>query len=317
MTILITGGAGFIGSNLVDLLLSQSKKVVVVDNYDNFYSKEIKVKNLENASKNNNFTFIEGDILDEELIDSIFKDYNFDIVVHLASKAGVRPSLESPKEYFDVNLIGTLNILNNMKKANVKKMIFASSSSVYGNSTEIPFVETNASDSPISPYAASKRAAELLCHTYHHLYNFDIFCLRFFTVYGPRQRPDLAISKFTKLALEGNSIPIYGDGSMRRDYTYIDDILQGITKAIEKINGFEIFNLGENTTISVNELVNLLGIILKKEVQITRLPKQPGDVNITFASLTKSKIGLEYAPKTNIEEGLRKFVSWFTKNVQN
>lgn len=308
--ILVTGGAGFIGSHLIDELLKNGHKVICYDNFDEFYDESIKKQNLETAVLNENFLLEHEDILDKNALDNCFKKYKIDIVVHLAAKAGVRPSIENPEEYYKNNLIGTLNLLEAMRKANVKKMIFASSSSVYGNNKKVPFSETDNVDFPVSPYAASKKAAELLCHTYHHLYGFNIFCLRFFTVYGPRQRPDLAIHKFLALMLQNKSIPVFGDGNSSRDYTYIDDIVQGLLSAIDKVNGYEIINLGESQTISLNFMINTLEQVTGIKTQRKYLSNMPGDVITTFADINKAKKILGYIPTWSFEKGIKKFVKW-------
>jgi UDP-glucuronate 4-epimerase len=310
--ILVTGAAGFIGSNLVEALLKTGIQVSGIDNFDRFYDRTIKESNVENAVKNSRYHFKEGDVRDAEFIDSNLKDSKPDIVIHLAAKAGVRPSLINPQEYYDVNILGTLNLLEAMRNNRIKKMIFASSSSVYGNNTKVPFCETDNVDYPISPYAASKKAGELLCHTYHHLYNFDIFCLRFFTVYGPRQRPDLAIHKFTKALLSDEVITLYGDGSSRRDYTHIYDIIQGIEAAIKNLKGFDIFNLGESATVSLINLVSILEKYTNKKAKIKYLPIQAGDAIQTFANINKAKEKLNYNPVMDIETGLEEYV----KNAQ-
>ncbi len=310
---LITGGAGFIGSHLVDSLLSEGNNVITIDNFDPFYSKEVKLKNISSALTFDTFQLIEGDIRDKNLVDDIFNNNHIDIVIHLAAKAGVRPSIESTVEYYDVNINGTLNILEMMKKYNVKNLVFASSSSVYGNNKKIPFSESDVVDYPISPYAATKKSGELLCHTYHHLYDFKINCLRFFTVYGPRQRPDLAIHKFSKMILNDETIPMFGDGTTKRDYTYIDDIIQGIKQSINNLNGFEVFNLGESRTIMLKELIALIEKEIGKKADIKKLPLQPGDVEQTYADITKAKKMLGYNPQYQIEEGIKNFVEWLKK----
>jgi len=313
--ILVTGGAGFIGSNLVEHLLNEGQRVICLDNFDPYYDVAIKKKNIEIAAKSPKFTFLNADILDSKALTSCFEKHQIDIVIHLAAKAGVRPSLSDPKGYYDVNVSGTLNLLETMKKFGVKKMVFASSSSVYGNNTKIPFSETDIVDFPISPYAATKKAGELLCHTYHHLYDFDIFCLRFFTVYGPRQRPDLAIYKFTKAILNGEPIPFYGDGSNKRDYTHISDIVQGIQAALNNLSGFEIINLGESTPISLSELVNYLEEFTGGKAQLNKLPLQQGDVNITYADIEKARNLIGYSPKMDIHEGFKSFVQWYRNQM--
>lgn len=307
---LVTGGAGFIGSHLVDSLLSEGNNVITIDNFDEFYSKEVKLKNIASALTFDTFQLIEADIRDKDVLDELFSNNHIDVVIHLAAKAGVRPSIENTVEYYDVNINGTLNILEAMKKFDVKNLIFASSSSVYGNNKKVPFAESDMVDYPISPYAATKKSGELLCHTYHYLYDFKINCLRFFTVYGPRQRPDLAIHKFSRMILNEETIPMFGDGTTKRDYTYIDDIIQGIKQAIENLNGFEVFNLGESRTIMLKELIALIEKEIGKKASIEKLPLQPGDVEQTYADITKAKEMLGYNPQYQIEEGIKNFIEW-------
>lgn len=309
--ILVTGAAGFIGSNLADSLLKYGNRVIGIDNFDSYYERTKKEKNIAGAMQHSDFVLKEGDIRDPEFLDKCFALFKPDLIVHLAAKAGVRPSIANPREYYDVNVMGTLNLLETMRKHNVKKMIFASSSSVYGNNSKVPFSETDAVDNPISPYAASKKAGELLCHSYYHLYNFDIFCLRFFTVYGPRQRPDLAIHKFTKAILNDEQISLFGDGSSKRDYTYIDDIIQGINGAISNLKGFEIFNLGESQTVSLAGLVSVIEKYAGKKAKLAYLPMQDGDVFQTFADIGKARMILGYNPKVKIEAGIEKFIRQF------
>ena len=309
--ILITGVAGFIGSNLADELLKQDFRVMGIDNFDPFYRREIKEDNISDALNNSSFIFREGDIRDPEFLDMCFSEFKPGLVIHLAAKAGVRPSINDPSAYFDVNVNGTLNLLESMKRNKTGRMLFASSSSVYGNNKKIPFSESDNVDYPISPYAASKKAGELLCHTYHHLYGMDIFCLRFFTVYGPRQRCDLAINKFTRALLNGETITMYGDGTTSRDYTYISDILQGIKKAIVKVNGFDIFNLGESNAISLTRLVSLLEENTGKKAVLKILPLQDGDVIQTFADISKARNILGYNPVTGMDAGIKKYVDWY------
>jgi UDP-glucuronate 4-epimerase len=313
MRIFVTGAAGFIGSNLVDNLLNNGNTVLGIDNFDPFYNRNIKENNLSYARKNPNFLFEEGDIRDGKFIDKCMTAFKPDLVVHLAAKAGVRPSLVNPHEYYDVNVTGTLTLLEMMRKHNLKRLVFASSSSVYGNNKKVPFSETDNVDFPISPYAASKKAGELICHTYHHLYNFDIFCLRFFTVYGPRQRPDLAVHKFTEAMLSNEPITLYGDGSSRRDYTYVDDIIHGLNSAISNLRGFEIFNLGESRTISLKNLVSEIEKHTGKKAIIKYMPIQEGDVFQTYADIQKAKTILNYNPQVNIEVGIEKYVSGVLK----
>jgi UDP-glucuronate 4-epimerase len=309
--ILITGAAGFIGSNLADRLLKSGISIMGIDNFDSFYDRANKEKNISGALADKFYEFREGDIRDADFIKKCFLDFKPDIIVHLAAKAGVRPSLTNPELYFDVNIMGTMNILEMMRKCSIKKMIFASSSSVYGNNSKIPFSENDNVDYPVSPYAASKKAGELLCHTYHHLYNLDIFCLRFFTVYGPRQRPDLAIHKFLKALFAEEVIYLYGDGTTSRDYTHIYDIIRGICGAIDKVNGFNIFNLGNANPVSLIDLVKLMEKLTGRKSRLEYLPMQEGDVLRTFADISKSRIELDYYPEIDIETGLKNFLEWF------
>ena len=315
--ILITGAAGFIGSSLADDLLAKGFSIMGIDNFDSFYTRDIKETNISNALKHNLYSFQEGDIRDMEFLNSCFSGFRPDIVIHLAAKAGVRPSIKNPASYYDVNVNGTLNMLEAMRKNKIGRMLFASSSSVYGNNKKIPFAESDNVDFPVSPYAASKKACELLCHTYHHLFDMDIFCLRFFTVYGPRQRPDLAINKFTRALLNDEPITLFGDGSTSRDYTHISDILQGIGQAMENLKGFGIFNLGESNAISLKELVALLENSTGKKADIKYLPMQDGDVLRTFADISRAKSVLGYNPVVNIADGIRNYVEWVRVNNRN
>lgn len=308
--ILVTGGAGFIGSHLCEALLRGGLEVSVLDSFDNFYDPAVKRRNLEWVSRQRGFTLIEGDIRDEKAVAKAFQ-CRPEVVVHLAARAGVRPSIEQPLLYQDVNIRGTMLLLEATRQVGRHcKFIFASSSSVYGNNPRVPFAESDRVDDPISPYAATKKAGELLCHTYHHLYGFPMTCLRFFTVYGPRQRPDLAIHKFARLILEGRPIPVFGDGTMSRDFTYIDDIIQGIERAIERCQDYRIYNLGESQPIVLSELIRALERALGETAIIERHPLQPGDVDRTFADLTLSRKELGYAPSTDLATGLGHFVKW-------
>jgi UDP-glucuronate 4-epimerase len=307
---LVTGAAGFIGSHLCERLLRDGWGVVGLDNFDDFYATDIKRDNIKNCQANDDFKLIEGDIRDSDCVDSIVEEGSFDIIVHLAAKAGVRPSIEDPVSYQDVNINGTVVMLEAAKKFGTSKFVFASSSSVYGNNKKVPFCESDNVDFPISPYAATKKAGELICHTYHHLYDIDMTCLRFFTVYGPRQRPDLAIHKFAKLIEQGNPIPVFGDGSMRRDFTYIDDIIDGVTAAMDKCSGYEIYNLGESRPVRLDKLIEQIEIALGRKAVINRLPEQPGDVKQTYADVSKAEKQLGYSPNTLLEDGLREFVKW-------
>jgi UDP-glucuronate 4-epimerase len=309
-TYLITGGAGFIGSHLTERLLKLGHTVICYDNFDGYYDEAIKRDNLFNSLKQKSFQLVEADINDNSALNRCFSQFNIDLVIHLAAKAGVRPSIVDPDGYYMTNVIGTLNLLEMMKDHKVSKMIFASSSSVYGNNLKVPFCESDSVDNPISPYAASKKAAELLCHTYHHLYEFNIFCLRFFTVYGPRQRPDLAIHKFTNMIMNNNPIPVFGDGSSLRDYTYIDDIVDGLVRAVEKVKGYEIINLGESRTITLNRMIKAIEAETGKTAKRIEHPMQPGDVMTTYADISKAKHLLDYNPVWSFEAGIKKFIEW-------
>ncbi len=316
--ILVTGGAGFIGSHLVGNLLGEGDwRVTVVDDFNDFYAPELKRANIASFLPNPHFSLSEIDICDADKLREVFAAGNFDAVVHLAARAGVRPSLSQPALYAQTNINGTLNLLELSKEYGVGQFVFGSSSSVYGANCKVPFSETDRIQQPISPYAATKAAGELLCHTYSHLYPLRTVCLRFFTVYGARQRPDLAIRKFSRLILENKPIPLFGDGTTRRDYTYIDDIIQGVRAAIDyRQTDHEIFNLGESQTVELKELIRLLEENLGKQAIIDRQPMQPGDVPQTFADITKAQEMLGYNPTTKIEDGIRKFTDWI-KSTQN
>lgn len=317
MNILVTGAAGFIGSHVCEHFIQLGNSVIGLDNFDDFYPIKFKELNLAGLKKSNQFRFYKADIRDNKALNEIFSHCEVEIVIHLAAKAGVRPSIESIEEYYDVNVNGTVSLLEAMRKNDVRKMLFASSSSIYGNNAKVPFSETDPVDNPISPYASTKKSGELLCHVYNHLYNFDITCLRFFTVYGPRQRPDLAIHKFTKLIDEGNPIPFYGDGSTSRDYTYIDDIVEGINCAINHINGYQLFNLGESNVITLNHLVKTIENTLNKNAILNRQPMQPGDVTKTYADISKAKSEIGYDPKFDFETGIKEFVKWYKSHKLN
>lgn len=313
--ILVTGGAGFIGSHLVDKLLAENAwKVTVVDDFNDFYSPEIKRNNIAHNLDNVNFKLFETDIRDAESLERIFDETKFDVIVHLAARAGVRPSLSEPKLYTETNVNATVNLLELARQHNIKQFVFASSSSVYGINSKIPFSEEDRIHQTISPYAATKAAGEFLAHTFSHLYGIRTIGLRFFTVYGARQRPDLAIHKFSKLIYEGKPIPVFGDGTTRRDYTYIDDIIQGVRASIDyDKSNYEIFNLGESQTIELRELIEVLEENLGKKAIIDRKPMQPGDVPVTFADISKARELLGYNPTTKIKDGIPKFVEWFLK----
>ena len=310
-TILITGGAGFIGSHLSERLLTEGERIICLDNFDTFYDPLIKRNNISPFLKNRKYILIEGDIRDLTLLKAIFNKEKIDTIIHIAARAGVRPSIIDPLLYYDVNVHGTMNLLEMAREHSVKKFIFASSSSVYGENEKVPFSEEDNVDEPISPYAATKKAGELICYTYHHLYDIPIVCLRFFTVYGPRQRPEMAIHKFTRLIHEGQSVPVFGDGSSRRDYTFIEDIIDGITSSLRTELSYEVINLGESMTIGLTELIPLLEDCLNKKAVIEWVPLQPGDVPITYADIGKARKLLGYNPKTDIRHGLENFVTWF------
>ena len=317
MKILVTGGAGFIGSYLCEMLLKEHHQVSCLDNFCDFYSPAVKEKNIKDISIYPNFSLHRVDITDYKALESVFMKKDFDLVIHLAAMAGVRPSIENPQLYTRVNINGTLNLLELCRVYCIKKFVFASSSSVYGNNEKTPFSEEDNVDFPISPYAATKKAGELLCHTYYKLFDISAICLRFFTVYGPRQRPDLAIHKFTDLMLANKEIPVYGTGDTHRDYTYIDDILDGIMKAIDYVflgKRFQIFNLGESKTISLSQMIETLEKTIGKKAKKKFMPMQPGDVDRTFADITKSKTLLNYDPQTDFEEGIKKFIDWKLKS---
>jgi UDP-glucuronate 4-epimerase len=310
---LVTGGAGFIGSHLVDRLLSTDiTRVTVIDDFNDFYDPSIKHENISEHLKDPRYNIHELDIRDRAALEQVFKQTDFDCIVHLAARAGVRPSLSEPQLYTETNINGTLNLLELARNHDVKQFVFGSSSSVYGINADVPFSENDPIRQPISPYAATKAAGELLCHTYSHLYGLRCVCLRFFTVYGPRQRPDLAIHKFARLISKGKPIPVFGDGTTRRDYTYVDDIIDGVIAAINyNQSNYDIFNLGESRTVELNELISLLEKELDMPATIDRQPPQPGDVPQTYADISKARAALHYNPKTQIEEGLHRFVEWF------
>lgn len=317
-TYLITGGAGFIGSTLAERLLKEGNRVVIVDNFCDFYNPELKKKNIKPFLENPNFSVYQIDIRDITGLKRVFDENNIDIVMHLAAMAGVRPSIENPMLYQDVNGMGTQNILEQAKAHNVNNLVMASSSSVYGNCKEVPFREDIIVDYAISPYAATKKANEVMAHVYHKLFDMNIIMLRFFTVYGPKQRPDLAINKFTRMMLNGEEITMYGDGTTSRDYTYVDDIVDGICRAFDYVSSnddvYEIINLGSNNPITLKEMIATIGDVLGIEPKIKQMPMQPGDVDRTYADVSKAKSLLGYEPKWNFREGIKEFVIW--KNNQ-
>ncbi len=315
--ILITGGAGFIGSHLVDQLLGEEAwNITVVDDFNDFYDPSIKRQNISAHLANPNFKVIEADIRDRAALERAFANASYDCIVHLGARAGVRPSLQQPRLYVETNVNGTLNLLELARANGVRQFIFGSSSSVYGINAKVPFSEDDPIFNPISPYAATKAAGELLCHAYAHLYDLRIVCLRFFTVYGARQRPDLAIHKFAKLISAGRPVPVFGDGTARRDYTYIDDIISGVRAAIDyDASKYELINLGESRTVELLELISMLAKELSREAKIDWQPLQPGDVPQTFADIAKARRLLGYNPQTQIEAGIMKFVEWFRESA--
>lgn len=324
--VLVTGGAGFIGSHLCELLLAKGCQVRVLDNFNDFYDPAIKrgnVKEMYNYMQkkgiaSGKLAVIEGDICDQQVVEKVFTSSQPDLVVHLAAMAGVRPSIARPQLYYRVNMDGTLNLLEACKQHGVSKFVFASSSSVYGNNEKVPFSETDFVDNPISPYAATKKAGELLCHTYHSLYGLTVVCLRFFTVYGPRQRPDLAIHKFARLMDANEALPFFGDGSTERDYTFIDDIVAGVYNSMlwmdKNPGSYEVFNLGESRTISLSQMVATLEAAMGSKAKLERLPLQPGDVSRTYADISKAKKILGYNPCTDFSRGMEIFIQWFHNN---
>ncbi|WP_370896680.1 GDP-mannose 4,6-dehydratase [Chryseobacterium gossypii] len=339
MVYLVTGGSGFIGSHLIEQLLKNGHSVINIDNFDDFYDYQIKIKNtlastgnfsdfrfsgrqadiqeLISVTKSSNYSLYYQDIRDKNGLRLIFGNHHIDMVIHLAALAGVRPSIERPLEYEEVNVRGTMNLWELCRDFNIKKFICASSSSVYGNNEKTPFAESDNVDNPISPYAATKKCGEVLGHVYHHLYNIDMIQLRFFTVYGPRQRPDLAIHKFTRLISQGQEIPFYGDGTTARDYTYIDDIIDGIVKSVTYLenhsNVYEILNLGESQVITLSEMLSTIEKAIGKTARKKNLPMQPGDVRKTNADITKAKALIGYQPDTDFQNGIKKFVEWFLR----
>lgn len=316
MNFLVTGGAGFIGYHVCERLLSEGQAVWAFDDLNNFYDPKIKETNILDLSLlARPFTFVHGDLTDRTCLDKLLGSVKFDQIIHLAARAGVRPSLLEPALYQRVNVEGTVHLLEAARQTGVKKVIVASSSSVYGVNSKVPFSESDPIVSAISPYAASKLACEALGHVYHHVYGLDIAMLRFFTVYGPRQRPDLAIHKFARLIAAGKPIPVFGDGSTARDYTYVTDTVDGIMACTQKEFGYAIFNLGESQTVTLSQLIQLLETSLGAKAVIDRQPPQPGDVPITFANIARARKHLGYDPKIRIAEGIPLFVEWFRKSA--
>jgi len=339
MVYLVTGGSGFIGSHLTEQLLKNGHSVINIDSFDDFYdyrvkinntlesvgqnpafeykNKEEDIRNLISATESDRYVLYRQDIRDKSGLENIFRKHRIDLVIHLAALAGVRPSIERPLEYEEVNIRGTMNLWELCRAFGITKFVCASSSSVYGNNEKIPFSETDPVDHPISPYAATKKCGEVLGHVYHQLYGMDMIQLRFFTVYGPRQRPDLAIHKFTRLISEDQEIPFYGDGTTARDYTYIDDIIDGIVKSVRYLENhsgvYEVLNLGESQVISLSEMLSAIEDRLGKKARKKMLPMQPGDVQKTNAEISKAKALIGYKPDTDFQNGIKKFVEWFLR----
>ena len=311
MKVLVTGGAGFIGSHLVERLLQRKYQIVCLDNFNTYYDPAIKQRNIQTALANPGYKLVTGEILDKPLLCNLFQEHEFNLVVHLAARAGVRPSIQEPLLYEQVNVQGTMNLLEMCRVHDIKKFVFASSSSVYGANTKVPFAETDPVDNPVSPYAATKKAGELVCYTYNHLYDISVNCLRFFTVYGPRQRPDMAIHKFANLIFHGKPIPVFAQGKSKRDYTFIEDILDGIIGAMDNCNGYGIYNLGESRTVELLYLIELIQEKMGKKAQLELMPAQPGDVPITYADISHARQNLNYNPHVDIVQGVEAFVDWY------
>jgi|TARA_Y100000310_G_scaffold79654_1_gene76292 UDP-glucuronate 4-epimerase len=315
--ILVTGGAGFIGSHVCERLISSNEKVICLDNFNDFYNPQVKEDNIKDIIKNPNFKLYRASITDFDKVKDIFNKNKIDKIIHLAARAGVRPSFEDPWIYQETNIKGTLNILKLAKDFGIKNFISSSSSSVYGTNTEVPFSETMPTDNPVSVYAATKKSAEILCRAYHNNYDMNITVLRLFTVYGPRGRPDMAPHKFTEKIFNGEEIEVYGDGTSKRDYTYIKDVIDGIVAAKEKNFGFEIINLGNSKPIELKKFISIIENCLGKKAKIKQVGMQMGDVPITYANISKAKKLLNYSPKVDIEEGIKLFAEWFIKSKQS
>ena len=311
MNVLITGGAGFIGSSLSIALLKRGIKVTSFDNFNDFYDPQLKRKNIDRLSEFDTFTSIEGDIRHQQSVHSLFKSGSFDVVVHLAAMAGVRPSIDDPRLYYDVNINGTFNVLEACANHTPSKVILASSSSVYGNNKKVPFSEADNVDFPISPYAATKKMNEIMAYNFYHLHRIPVCCCRFFTVYGPYQRPEMAIHKFTQMIDQGTPIPVFNYGECERDYTYIDDIVHGLEKIMSSAYSYDVVNLGESNTITTNKMIELIEEALKKSAVKEMMPAQSGDVDKTFADIHHAKATYGYNPTTKINDGIEKFVRWY------
>jgi UDP-glucuronate 4-epimerase len=311
MKVMVTGGAGFIGSHLAEALLRDGNSVLVIDDLNDFYAPALKRANLDALSQAGRVDFHQADICDDVEVLRIMREGRPDAVVHLAARAGVRPSLDNPLLYEAVNVRGTMVLLDGSRQVGVKKFVFASSSSIYGIANQVPFREDDHNNLPISPYAATKLAGEKICYTYSHLYALPVVCLRFFTVYGPRQRPDLAIRKFTEMIDRGQPIPMFGDGASGRDYTFVSDTVQGIRAALDYDCRYDIFNLGNSHPVSLTEMISTIEAVVGKKAVIRQMPDQPGDVPITFADISKAQKLLKYSPKTPFRVGIERFVEWF------
>lgn len=310
MRILVTGGAGFIGSHLVERLVRDGHRVSVVDNLDDFYDQSIKRTNLDDMRRQGSFAFHQADIRDRQALESVFEGETPEAIVHMAARAGVRPSLADPQLYESINVGGTVNVLELAQRCGVGRVVFASSSSVYGENQKIPFQEDDRTDEPISPYAATKRAGELLCYTYWKLYGLNVTCIRIFTAHGPRCRPDLAVPKFVRLIEAGKPIPMYGDGTSKRDYTYVGDTVDGLVRAMERCEGYRIYNLGSGQPVHLTEMIEMVGQAMGTHVRIERLPAQPGDVPATWADISRARRELGYQPSTPLADGVREYVAW-------
>ena len=312
--VLVTGGAGFIGSNLVDRLLAEGRDVVVLDSFDTFYDPARKRLNLAEAAKSSRFRLVEADIRDSEAVRRTIAEVRPEAIVHLAARAGVRPSIDAPALYADVNVLGTVQLLEAASKLEPRpRFVYASSSSVYGDRLDAPFRETDSVDLPVSPYAATKKACELLAHTFHHLQGLPVTGLRFFTAYGPRNRPDLAIAKFTRLIDQGESVPMFGDGSTRRDYTYVDDIVDGIVRAVAHCSTHHLYNLGNSAPVELKTMIDTIAAALGRSAKIQRLPEQPGDVRQTYADVSRAERELGYRPTTKFAEGIERYIAWYRR----
>lgn len=316
MNILITGGAGFIGSHLCERLISEGHKVICYDNFTGSVNRDFKWKNIFSLKNNNNFKLIDSDILEENALNYVFSTNNIDVIFHLAAKTGVRPSVQDPTLHYNVNVMGLLKLLQTCNRFNVKKIVFASSSSIYGNNLNVPFKETEKSDGPLSPYAATKKAGENLLYVYHWLYGFEVACIRPFTVYGPRQRKDMAISLFTRKINRNEKITIFGNETNKRDYTYVDDIVDGFVNAMYNLKGYEVYNIGGSNPVDLKSLVSIIENKLGKKAIADYSPMQPGEAIMTYADITKATNVLGYYPKVKIEEGIDRFIDWYLDDIK-